>query len=598
MSLLRSTDPSSTLYGDPNLYALQSSTRAQGLPTRSFSLDRINLKYLPDFYGEVHNQLPFSDSPLEEFISQQVDFFPPTPTGSSPYHLISSLGPSANSQESCNMASIAQSHTSSLYDSSHHGYAYESMDEHGRTMYDDAEEMRRKLQELEMELLDDSDECVYDGHDMPIDMIESLLPNSPKEPSDSNLTSTSTTTTTTSNSTSSTSTNRDSPTSNIISPCLSSTTSLTPKQILFGCATAISEGNLGGATTMVNELRQMVSVQGDPPQRIAAYMVEGLAARMASSGQGLYKALRCKEPPSLDRLSAMQILFEVCPCFKFGFVAANGTITEAIKDEERVHIIDFDINQGSQYITLIQALASRPGRRPHLCLTGVDDPESVQRSVGGLMIIGQRLEKLAEALGLPFEFRAVASKTKDVRPSMLACRPDEALIVNFAFQLHHMPDESVSTVNERDRLLRMVRGLGPKLVTFVEQDVNTNTSPFLARFAEAYEYYLAVFESLDLTLARESTDRMNVERHCLARDIVNIVACEGADRIERYETAGKWRVRMTMAGFSPSPLGSQVKSAIGSLLRSYCNRYTVKEEAGALYFGWEDKTLVTASAWH
>lgn len=51
---------------------------------------------------------------------------------------------------------------------------------------------------------------------------------------------------------------------------------------------------------------------------------------------------------------------------------------------------------------------------------------------------------------------------------------------------------------------------------------------------EVYNYYSAVFESLDATMSRENPDRMNVEKQCLARDIVNIVACEGADRIERY----------------------------------------------------------------
>jgi len=53
------------------------------------------------------------------------------------------------------------------------------------------------------------------------------------------------------------------------------------------------------------------------------------------------------------------------------------------------------------------------------------------------------------------------------------------------------------------------------------------------RFVEVYNYYSAVFESLDATMSRENPDRMNVEKQCLARDIVNIVACEGADRIER-----------------------------------------------------------------
>ncbi|MBA0612717.1 hypothetical protein Godav_013293 [Gossypium davidsonii] len=378
---------------------------------------------------------------------------------------------------------------------------------------------------------------------------------------------------------------------------VSHVSSQTPKQMLIECAAILSEGHIEKASAIINELRQKVSIQGDPPQRIAAYMVEGLAARMAASGKFLYKALRCKEPPSSDRLAAMQILFEVCPCFKFGFMAANGAIIEAFKGEKRVHIIDFDISQGSQYITLIQTIAKLPGKPPHLRLTGVDDPESVQRLNGGLEIVGLRLEKLAEILGVPFEFRAVPSRTSLVAPSMLDCKPGEALIVNFAFLLHHMPDESVSTINQRDQLLRMVKSMNPKLVTVVEQDVNTNTSPFFPRFIEAYSYYSAVFDSLDATLPRESQDRMNVERQCLARDIVNIIACEGEERIERYEVAGKWRARMIMAGFKSCPMSSNVIDTIQKLIKEYCDRYKLKEDVGALHFGWEDKSLIVASAW-
>lgn len=456
------------------------------------------------------------------------------------------------------------------------------------------DDLRLKLRELETTLLDDDNEdedyCRYyggvSGSDQNVDIdsewAESikdilLLPNSPQGSScDSN--------------------------SNLRSSCLDKEISAcpsrpsTPKQMLFNCAAALSEGNMEQASAIINNLRMMVSIQGDPPQRIAAYMVEGLAARMAASGNGLYRALKCKEPPTSDRLSAMQILFEVCPCFKFGFMAANAAITDAFKGEERAHIIDFDINQGSQYITLIQALAAQPVR-PHVRITGVDDPESVQRKVGGLKIIGQRLEQLAAECGVPFEFGAIAAKVADVTPSMLDCQPDEALVVNFAFQLHHLPDESVSTVNQRDQLLRMVKGLNLKIVTVVEQDVNTNTAPFFPRFIEAYNYYSAVFESLDATLPRENPDRINVEKHCLARDIVNIVACEGEERIERYEVAGKWRARLTMAGFRPCPLSLSVQNTIQELLKQYCNRYRVKQEGGALHFGWQDKILIVASAW-
>ncbi|XP_031373952.1 scarecrow-like protein 1 [Punica granatum] len=458
----------------------------------------------------------------------------------------------------------------------------------------DENKMRLKLQELERVLLNDNEDVeeedeMFSGPDLSMEVdgewADQIRPtnlhDSPKESSstDSYVSSIG-------------SSNKE----------ISQLPSCSLKQLLVDCAAALSEGNVIEASTMIEEVRRTVSIQGDPPQRIAAYMVEGLAARMAASGKYIYKSLKCKEPPSLDRLAAMQILFEICPCFKFGFMAANGAIIEAFKDEKSVHIIDFDINQGNQYITLIQSIASIYQKsnksKPVLRLTGVDDPESVQRPVGGLKNIGQRLEKLAEALGVPFEFWAVPSKTSLVTPSMLQLKPGEALIVNFAFQLHHMPDESVSTTNERDQLLRMVKGLNPKLVTVVEQDVNTNTAPFFPRFIEAYNYYSAVFDSLDATLPRESPDRMNVERHCLARDIVNIVACEGEERIERYEVAGKWRARMTMAGFTSRPMSRHISDNIREVIsKHYCNKYQIKEEMGALHFGWEDKSLIVASAW-
>ncbi|KAK9053784.1 hypothetical protein SSX86_024858 [Deinandra increscens subsp. villosa] len=372
---------------------------------------------------------------------------------------------------------------------------------------------------------------------------------------------------------------------------------VTPKDLLFECALVVSEGgNIQGASNLINELRRMVCIDGEPSERISAYMVEALAARVAASGKGLYKALKCKEPPSKDRLSAMQVLFEVCPCFRFGFMAANGAILEAFVGEEKVHVIDFDINQGSQYITLLQTLAGQ-SPKPHLRLTGVDDPESVQRPVGGLNHIGLRLKELANSLDLDFEFTSVAANTALVEPGTLNCRAGEAVIVNFAFQLHHMPDESVSTVNQRDQLLRMVKSLNPKLVTVVEQDVNTNTAPFLRRFHEAYSYYSALFDCLEATLPRESQERVNVEKQCLARDIVNIVACEGEERIERYEVSGKWKARMMMAGFEACPISENVNDTIRKLIKQYSERYKMKVETNAVHFGWEDKVLIVASAW-
>lgn len=521
-------------------------------PTESSSTDSYDPKYLLD-----------SPSPSEELLNTS-----PTDVLENPLH-----------QRHSSSFQPSRDYNQVSYDSG--DFVNQSPDS---SEYNDGR-VTMKLQELERVLFDDNeiegDDVFARGDTMDIDgewfsQIRSvLLQDSPKESTsaDSNI--------------SSSSSYKE----------ISVTAPQTPKQMLFSCAAAIQDGNIEQASSMINELRQMVSIQGDPLERTAAYMVEALAARMATSGRGLYKALKCKEATSSERLSAMQVLFEVCPYFRFGFMAANGAILEAFKDEKRVHIIDFDINQGSQYYTLLQTLASMPGKPPHLRLTGVDDPESVQRAIGGLNVIGLRLAELAKDLQISFEFQAVPSNTVLVTPAMLNCRPGEAVVVNFAFQLHHMPDESVSTVNQRDQLLRMVKSLNPKLVTVVEQDMNTNTAPFLQRFAEVYNYYSAVFESLDATLSRDSQERVNVERQCLARDIINIVACEGLERIERYEVAGKWRARMMMAGFTPCPISRNVYDSIQNLIKQYSERYKTKEEAGALYFGWEDKNMTVVSAW-
>lgn len=369
------------------------------------------------------------------------------------------------------------------------------------------------------------------------------------------------------------------------------------KQVLIACAKAVSDNDLLMAHWLMDQLRQLVSVSGEPIQRLAAYMLEGLVARLASSGSSIYKALRCREPASSELLSYMHILYEVCPYFKFGYMSANGAIAEAMKDENRVHIIDFQIAQGSQWITLIQAFAARPGGPPHIRITGIDDSTSAYARGGGLGIVGKRLSKLAKQFNVPFEFHGAEMSGCEVQLKDLGVRPGEALAVNFAFMLHHMPDESVSTENHRDRLLRLVKSLFPKVVTLVEQESNTNTAAFFLRFLETLNYYTAMFESIDVTLPREHKERINVEQHCLARDVVNIIACEGAERVERHELLGKWRSRFTMAGFTQYPLSTLVNATIKKLLQSYSEKYRLEERDGALYLGWMNRDLVASCAW-
>lgn len=370
------------------------------------------------------------------------------------------------------------------------------------------------------------------------------------------------------------------------------------KEVLIACAKAVSDDDLLTAEWLISELQQMVSVSGEPIQRLGAYMLEGLIARFSSSGISIYKTLNCNEPTSGELLSHMQLLYEVCPYFKFGYMSANGAIADALKNEDRIHIIDFQIAQGSQWVSLIQALAARPGGPPQVRITGIDDSTSEYARGGGLNIVGERLSKLAKACNLPFEFQAAALRCgTEVKLENFVLRPEEALAVNFPFRLHHIPDESVGPENHRDTLLRLVKSWSPKVVTLVEYELNTNTAPFFPRFLETLDYYSAIFESINVTLPTDHKERINVEQHCLAKEVVNIIACEGAERIERHELHGKWKSRFLMAGFNPYPLSPLVNGTIRALLQKYSRSYGLEERNGALYLGWMNRVLVTACAW-
>ncbi|KAE8693424.1 Chitin-inducible gibberellin-responsive protein 2 [Hibiscus syriacus] len=310
------------------------------------------------------------------------------------------------------------------------------------------------------------------------------------------------------------------------------------KQLLIACAQALSENNM-------DELIRLV-------------------ARKEASGSNIYRALRCREPEGRDLLSYMHILYEICPYLKFGYLAANGAIAEACRTEDHIHIIDFQIAQGTQWVTLLQALAARPGGAPHVRITGIDDPVSKYARGGGLEAVGRRLSALSEQFNISVEFYGFPVFAPDITRDMIRIRPGEALAVNFPLQLHHTPDESVDVNNPRDGLLRLVKSLSPKVTTLVEQESNTNTAPFVPRFIETLEYYLAMFESMDETLPRDGKENQR-----------------GA--------------ALPGSGYRQHHRFSYVNSVIGSLLKCYSKHYTLSEKDGAMLLGWKGRNLISAS---
>ncbi|XP_074584633.1 LOW QUALITY PROTEIN: scarecrow-like protein 8 [Curcuma longa] len=377
------------------------------------------------------------------------------------------------------------------------------------------------------------------------------------------------------------------------------------RQMLLDTAAAIADGKFETATGNLSVLKRAANYRGDAEQRLTAVMVTVLFARLNPAPQA-GSSPPLAEISGAEHFAASQMLYEASPCFKLGLTAANLAILEATKDRPKIHVIDFEIGHGGQYVALLHALADRHRLRPAvrppaLRITAVADPTTpfTNNETGGtIRAVGDRIEKLAQRHCLRVRFDVVHRSASELDAASLGCEPDETLAVNLAFALARVPDESVSPANPRDELLRRVRALRPRVVTLVEQEINTNTAAFAGRFAAACAHYGALLESLAATAGRDSGDRARVEAG-LARRAVNAVAREGGDRLERCEVFGKWRARMGMAGFEAAQLGHAAVDAVKTRLDGIRPNpgFTVEEAPGRLGFGWKGRVLTVTSTW-
>lgn len=370
------------------------------------------------------------------------------------------------------------------------------------------------------------------------------------------------------------------------------------KQSLIDAAVAISEGKLAVAAEIITRLQQVADPRGTSEQRLTAYMVSALKSRVNPTEH----PLPVSELYGKEHTLSTQMLYDVSPCFKLGFMAANLAILEATSEQgfHKIHVVDFDIGEGGQYMHFLHALVAKKSddkRAAALKITAFTD--FVSGGEEKLKFVGERLKTLANKIGIRLDFSVKNLNISDLNREKLGVEPNEALAVNFAFKLHKLPDESVTTENLRDELLRLVKGLAPIVTTMVEQDMNANTAPLTVRVRETCEHYGALFDSLEATVSRGNPDRVRIEE-ALGRKIGNSVACEGRDRVERCEVFGKWRARMSMAGFQPVSMSQPVAESLRVKLNSGTRGnpgFTVNEQSGSICFGWMGRTLTVASAW-
>ncbi|MED6170817.1 hypothetical protein PIB30_034727 [Stylosanthes scabra] len=390
-------------------------------------------------------------------------------------------------------------------------------------------------------------------------------------------------------------------------------------KLLKECAIAISQRDSTKIHHLLWMLNELASPYGDLDQKLASYFLQALFCKATESGNRCYKTLSTVAQKSNTFDSARKLILkfqEVSPWTTFGHVAANGAILEALEGEPNLHIIDLSNTLCTQWPTLFEALATRNDETPRLRLTVV----ASAATVGSVMKeVGQRMEKFARLMGVPFEFNVIngLDRLGDLTKESLGVTNDEAIAVNCIGALRRIE------VEERESVIRMFRSLSPKVVTVVEEeaDFSSNRNDFVQCFEECLKFYSVYFEMLEESFPLTSNERLMLERDC-SRSIVRVLAYNGDDDeelqdcCERRERGIQWCEKLKKE-FSAATFSDDVVDDVKALLKryrggwslvlpqqqqqghnsNYTNNNNNNNNLSGIYLTWKDEPVVWASAW-
>lgn len=371
------------------------------------------------------------------------------------------------------------------------------------------------------------------------------------------------------------------------------------RTLLSLCAQAVGGDDRRIANDLLKQIREHSSPTGDGMQRLAHYFADGLGARVSGSGTQSYVPVITKPTSAAEILKAYHLHLSVCPFKKLSNFFANKTIMKVSEKCTRLHIIDFGVLYGFQWPCLIERLSSRRGGPPELRITGIDLPNSGFRPAARVEETGQRLADYAKSFNVPFVFKAIAQKWETIKIEDLELKNDEVLVVNCQYRLRNLLDETVvMPESPRDKVLNLIRKMNPDVYLQGVTNGSYNSPFFIARFREALFHYSSLFDMLEANVPREVNERIILEKQIYGWEVMNVIACEGAERIERPETYKQWQERNVRAGFKQLRLDQDIMNmARERVSMCYHKDFVIDEDRDWMLLGWKGRILSALSSW-
>ncbi|KAK7272060.1 hypothetical protein RJT34_28433 [Clitoria ternatea] len=366
--------------------------------------------------------------------------------------------------------------------------------------------------------------------------------------------------------------------------------------LLTQCAQAVASYDQRNANDLLKQIRQHSSIYGDGLQRLSHYFANGLEIRLAAGTPSYTPFLDVTT--AADMLKAYKLFVTSSPLQRMSNLLTTRTIISLVKNESSVHIIDFGICYGFQWPCLIKRLSERPGGPPRLRITGIELPQPGFRPAERVEETGKRLENYCKKFNVPFEYNCIAQKWETIRIQDLKIDRSEKTVVNCMYRLKNLPDETVAANCPRDAVLKLIRKINPNIFLHGILNGTYNAPFFLTRFKEALYHFTSLFDMFDANVSREDPDWLTLEKGLFGRDVMNVVACEGAERVERPETYKQWQVRNLRAGFKQIRLDPEFVSGAKEMVkREYHKDFVVAEDGKWVLQGWKGRILHAFSAW-
>ncbi|MCO5562313.1 hypothetical protein L7F22_015939 [Adiantum nelumboides] len=361
--------------------------------------------------------------------------------------------------------------------------------------------------------------------------------------------------------------------------------------LLMACAESISKGDIVGTNHLMWVLNRLTSLKDASLDcRMASYFFQALQCRVKGTGPTAQKRIsEAIQNLKVDLERGMKKLLmwrEVTPWSAFGQEAANAAIFEAVKGEDRVHVVDVShwSSLCMQWPTFVEALATRPEAAPHFRLTLViKQSEAVLKET--MKAISNKITRFALLMGLPsFKFRVIFELALEkIDAHSLDLRLGEALVVNLNQTLQYVPTRASSYGGEspRDKILQMFYKCNPKIMVIVENEVDQLSDAFAERFRSLYRFVSVFVGSMDRPDIPANQARLLVQEEVAKIMIVNSIACDeknGEGRADgkesfhenpiREQTVG-WAQRLSRAGFKSVCLVEGVLHCVEILLKLY-----------------------------